>query len=60
MITVKMTYKEFCWLRDNGYSHDCLVSIACRYIKCKPEDIDDIDFDFKLRFNVYLVSKEEN
>lgn len=52
--TIKMTYKEFTWLKNNNYSYECLKIIACRYLNCKVEDIDDIDFNFKLRFNVYL------
>ncbi len=55
--TIKMTYKEFTWLKNNRYSYECLKIIACRYLKCKVEDIDDIDFNFKLSFNVYLKTK---
>lgn len=58
-VKVKMTYEEFCWLKNNGYSLGALKHIACKYLKCKPEEIDDIDFNFKLTFDVYLVNNDE-
>lgn len=58
-VSVKMTYEEFCWVKNNHYSLSALKQIACKYLKCKPDEIDDIDFNFKLKFDVYLVSNSE-
>ena len=60
METVKITYEEFLNIKVNHYSHDIIVYYACKYLKCKKEDIDDIDWNFKRRFYVYLKEKEED
>ena len=57
MKKVKITYDEFKVIKANHYSREILVYYACKYLKCKPEDIDDIDFDFKLTYYVYLINE---
>lgn len=59
MKTVKISYEEFCKIRQSRYSIDCIKFYACKHLGCKPEDIDDIDWNFKLTFDVYLKPKEE-
>ena len=60
MEIVKITYEEFLNIKANHYSHDIIVYYACKYLKCKKEDIDDIDWNFKRTFYVYLKEKEED
>lgn len=52
--TVVISYEEFRWLRDNGYCEYCLEKLACKHLGIKREQIDDIDFDYHLSFEVYL------
>lgn len=59
MFTVKITYEEFLKIKASKYSHDVIVYYACKYLKCKPEDIDDIDWSYKLTFDVYLKNRDE-
>ena len=51
---VKITYKEFLDLKAYHYSMSRLKYYACKYLNCNHNDIDDIDFNFRLTFNVYL------
>lgn len=57
MKTVKLTYEEFSVIREHRYSSYIIKYYACKHLGCKPSDIDDIDCDFKLTFNVYLKEK---
>lgn len=43
METVKITYEEFLDIKTHHYSHEIITYYACKYLKCKKEDIDDID-----------------
>lgn len=54
MHTVKITYEEFLKIKASRYSYSMIVYYACKYLNCKPEEIDDIDFSYKLTFDVYL------
>lgn len=54
MKQVKITYEEFLDIKANRYSYSIIVFYACKYLKCKPEEIDDIDWNFKLTFDVYF------
>ena len=51
---VKITYEEFLKIKATKYSFKSIIFYACKYLKCTPEDIDDIDWDYKLTFYVYL------
>ena len=57
MKTIKMTYSEFCYVKQCGYSLFSLKKIACRYLDCKIEDIDDIVFNYGLTFDVYFKTE---
>lgn len=59
METVKITYEEFLKIKASRYSYDVIKQYACNYLKCKLEDIDDIDWNFKLTFDVYLKQPKE-
>ena len=59
MHTVKITYEEFLKIKACRYSFRSIAYYACKYLNCKEEDIDDIDWNFKLTFNVYLKSDGE-
>ena len=58
MHTVKITYEEFLKIKATRYSYKMIVYYACKYLNCKPEDIDDIDFNYKLTFDVWLKTDE--
>jgi hypothetical protein len=57
MKTVTLTYEEFCKIKKQGYSKSIIIYFACKKLGIKEDDIDDIDFDYKLKFNVYLKEK---
>lgn len=59
MEIVKITYEEFLDIKTHHYSSGIITYYACKYLKCKKEDIDDIDWNFKRTFYVYLKEKEE-
>lgn len=54
MKTVTLTYDEFCKIKKAGYSKSIIVYFACKKLGIKENDIDDIDFNYKLKFDVYL------
>lgn len=58
MHKVKITYEEFLKIKATRYSYNMIVYYACKYLNCKPEDIDDIDFDYKLTYYVWLKTDE--
>lgn len=58
MKVVKVTYPEFLVIKSHGYSISILKYFACKYLGCAVDDIDDIDFYFKLTFDVYLKDEE--
>jgi len=60
MKTVTLTYEEFCKIKRQGYSRSSIMYFACKKLGVKEEDIDDIDFDYKLKFNVYLKEKADD
>ena len=59
MFTVKITYEEFLKIKESGYSGEMIKHYACKYLKCKAEDIEDIDWNYKLTFDVYLKEPDE-
>ena len=58
MKTVKITYEEFLWIKAQRYSMFAIKHIACKYLGITPDQIDDIDWNFKRTFDVYLKDPE--
>ena len=58
MKTVKITYEEFLWIKQAKYAGWAIKQMACKYLGIKPEEIDDIDWNYKLTFDVYLKDPE--
>ena len=54
MKQVKITYQEYLKIKASNFSIKVIKEYACKYLKCKLEDIEDIDWNYKLTFNVYL------
>lgn len=59
MEIVKITYEEFLKIKASRYSYDVIKYYACKYLNCKLEEIDDIDWNFKRTFYVWLKEKDK-
>ena len=54
MYKVKISYSDFLKIKAAKYSYDSLVFFVCKYLYVKPEQIDDIDFNYGLTIYVWL------
>lgn len=58
MVEVKITRKQFEYLKSMRYSYSALVSLVCSITDIKKSQIDDIDYNYGLTINVYLIYEE--
>ena len=52
--TIRISYEDFVKIKNGRYNNSVLKVISSRYCGCKPYDIEDIDFNYKLTYKVFF------
>ena len=55
---IKIKYDDFKKIKNSNYNDYIIKMICAKYCECDVNDIDDIDFDYKLTITVYLKERK--